>query len=128
MDESRRSIYPIFQYDDARAAIDWLVRAFGFSVHQATDKPDGSVAHAELTFCTGMIMIGQRSPGRDRPTPEPDDWSVYVAVDDVDAHHDMARAAGAEILRPPTDQPYGSREYDARDCEGYVWSFGTYRP
>jgi len=53
---------------------------------------------------------------------------LYLAVDNVDAHHDRASAAGAEIIYKLTDQPYGSREYAARDPEGNVWSFGTYRP
>ena len=37
-----------------------------------------------------------------------------------------ARAAGATIEREPRDMDYGSREYTARDAEGYLWSFGTY--
>ena len=53
---------------------------------------------------------------------------VYVVVDDVDAHHRRAVEHGAEILMPPTDQDYGSRDYMARDVEGNVWSFGTYAP
>ncbi len=53
---------------------------------------------------------------------------LYLVVEDPDAHHDRARAAGAEIVMPLTDQPYGSREYAALDPEGNVWSFGTYRP
>jgi uncharacterized glyoxalase superfamily protein PhnB len=53
---------------------------------------------------------------------------MYVAVDDPDAHHDRAKAAGAEITRELVDQPYGSREYGARDLEGNPWYFGTYRP
>ena len=47
---------------------------------------------------------------------------------DPDAHHERAVAAGAQIVRELTDQPYGAREYTARDPEGHVWSFGTYRP
>lgn len=123
-----RTIYPIFKYADARAAIDWLVRAFGFEVGSVTDGPDGTVGHAELTFGTGMIMVGQGKSSTPGAPPAADDWRVYVAVDDVDAHHDRAKAAGAEIVTPLTDQPYGSREYGARDLEGNVWSFGTYRP
>jgi uncharacterized glyoxalase superfamily protein PhnB len=53
---------------------------------------------------------------------------VYVVVDDVDAHHQHAVDHGAEILMPPTDQDYGSRDYLARDTEGNIWSFGTYAP
>ncbi|HEY6593654.1 MAG TPA: VOC family protein [Asanoa sp.] len=122
-----RTIYPVFRYADPRAAIAFLVEAFGFDVREVSEGPDGTVRHAELTFDTGMIMVGQAAePGRGRPTA--DAWRVYVAVDDVDGHHNRAKAAGAEIVQPLTDQPYGSREYGARDSEGNAWSFGTYRP
>lgn len=53
---------------------------------------------------------------------------IYVAVDDADAHFERAKAAGAEITRELEDTEYDSREYSARDPEGYHWSFGTYRP
>jgi uncharacterized glyoxalase superfamily protein PhnB len=51
-----------------------------------------------------------------------------VAIEDVDAHYRKALAAGAEIVRELSDTEYGSREYLARDLEGHLWSFGTYRP
>jgi uncharacterized glyoxalase superfamily protein PhnB len=121
-----RTIYPIFKYADARTAIDWLVTAFGFTPHQVHEGPDGSIAHAELTLDTGMIMVGQGKRSGERPAA--DEWSVYVAVDGIDAHHDRAKAAGAEIVQELRDTDYGSREYGARDIEGNVWSFGTYRP
>ena len=50
------------------------------------------------------------------------------ALEDSDAHCEQARAAGAEIIRGPESTDYGSREYTARDLEGHLWSFGTYRP
>jgi uncharacterized glyoxalase superfamily protein PhnB len=53
---------------------------------------------------------------------------LYVVVDDPDALHDRAAAAGADIVTGLTDQDYGSREFAARDPQGNVWSFGTYRP
>jgi uncharacterized glyoxalase superfamily protein PhnB len=53
---------------------------------------------------------------------------LYVVVDDPDAHHERAKAAGAEIVRELEDQDYGSRDYSARDPEGNLWSFGTYNP
>ncbi|MEV5209922.1 VOC family protein [Micromonospora sp. NPDC053740] len=121
-----RTIYPIFRYPDPRIAIDWLGAAFGFRVHAVHEAPDGTVAHAELVLDTGMIMLGGRADAR--PRPADDDWSVYVAVPDVDAHCAQARAAGAEIIREPFDTDYGSRDYAARDLAGNVWSFGTYRP
>jgi uncharacterized glyoxalase superfamily protein PhnB len=128
MSENLRDIYPILRYADARAAIDWLTKAFGLTVRMVSDRPDGTVGHAELECGRGILMLGQRDAD-DRPRASgPTAWVVYVAVADVDEHHDHAVASGAEIVRGLTDQPYGSREYDARDCEGNLWSFGTYRP
>lgn len=112
------------RYKDARAAIDFLVTAFGFAEEQVHEG-DGKIMHAELSYGNGVIMIGTLGVGDPMFDTVP---SVYVAVDDPDAHHDRASAAGAEIVMPLTDQDYGSREYAARDPEGHVWSFGTYRP
>ena len=53
---------------------------------------------------------------------------IYVVVSDCDAHYARAKEGGAEILRLPVDQDYGGRDYTARDCEGYIWTFGTYDP
>lgn len=54
--------------------------------------------------------------------------SIYVVLDDVDAHAAQARAAGATIIMEPADQDYGGRMYAALDCEGHAWSFGSYDP
>ena len=48
---------------------------------------------------------------------------MAVMVDDVDDHHRSVAAKGGDIVYPPTDQPYGYREYGVRDCEGTLWSF-----
>ncbi|MDG4782701.1 VOC family protein [Micromonospora sp. WMMD961] len=121
-----RTVYPILRYPDPRAAIEWLCSAFGFQEHAVHETPDGSVAHAELVLDTGMIMLGGQADTAPRSVTE--DWSVYVAVPDVDAHCAQARAAGAEITREPFDTDYGSRDYAARDLAGNLWAFGTYRP
>lgn len=123
-----RSVYPCLRYADTRAAIDFLVRAFGFTVKVVHESQTGGVAHAELFFDNGLVMLGDRPADRPAPPAQSRDYVVYVAVDDVDAHHAAAVAAGATVTRPPQDQPYGSREYDALDPEGNIWSFGTYRP
>lgn len=134
----KRSIYPVFRYADAKAAIDWLVVAFDFVIHDVTTDATGIVVHAELTYGDDMIMLAQAEVGQATTAeaaegaagtpPAADDWRVYVAVDDIEAHYKRAKAAGAEIVREVVEQPYGSHEYDARDLEGNVWSFGTYRP
>lgn len=55
-------------------------------------------------------------------------YGTYAVVEDIDVHYARAVAEGAEILRPLADTDYGAREYTARDPEGHLWSFGTYRP
>jgi uncharacterized glyoxalase superfamily protein PhnB len=114
------SIYPVIRYHDARAAIDFLDRAFGFKPVQVHEQ-EGAVVHAELAYGDGMVMIGTAD---DTATKA---WS-YVVVADADAHYEQAKAGGAEIVREIEDQDYGSRDYSASDPEGNVWSFGTYRP
>jgi uncharacterized glyoxalase superfamily protein PhnB len=84
--------------------------------------PDGRVAHAELWFGDDAVMLGASGDASTSTA------SVYVVVDDPDAHHDRAKAAGAEITMPLTDQDYGSRDYGALDRDGNTWFFGTYRP
>lgn len=122
-------IVPILPYPDPRAAIGWLERAFAA---QATaihpPEPDQPLAHAELRVGDGIVMLNDANRSDDSPFALRGPVAVYVVVDDPDALHDRAVAAGAEIVMPLTDQPYGSREFAARDPGGNVWSFGTYRP
>ena len=131
------NVYPVLGYRDAAAAVDWLCAAFGFEalmVHEGADRRE--VVHAELGLTPGIVMLGSLTGGASgaerSDTNEVDfatvPFSVYVAVDDVDAHCARARAAGATIAREPADTDYGTREYACRDLEHNVWSFGTYRP
>jgi uncharacterized glyoxalase superfamily protein PhnB len=119
------TIIPTFRYPDALAAIAFLKDAFGFEEH-AVYEEDGVVHHAELKLGDAYIMLGQAGSGDARLPAGP--TTTYVVLEDVDAHHDRAVAAGAEITRGLTDQDYGSREYAAKDPGGNVWSFGTYAP
>ena len=121
-------VYPVLRYADGRAAIDWLVRVFGAESRMEVPGHDGSIGHAELLFGRGMLMLaGSRHPDPANP------WSterggVYVVVEDIGACYARAQAAGARIVRPLADTSYGAREFSARDLEGHLWSFGTYRP
>jgi uncharacterized glyoxalase superfamily protein PhnB len=121
------NIFPAVRYQDAHAAIEWLGRAFGFEKEAVFDGPDGTVAHAQLRLGPGLFGLSSAQPGRSPDNP----WStvrqgVYVTVKEVDALHDRAKAAGAEIVLPLTDQDYGSRDFSVRDPEGHLWGFGTY--
>ncbi|MCF3121736.1 VOC family protein [Streptomyces arenae] len=126
----RPGIFPTLLYADAKAAIAQLTEAFGFTEVSVYEGEDGRVVHAELAQGNGAVMLGSRGTGSvyDRAMAGAGPCGVYVVVDDVDAHHRHAKEHGAEILMPPTDQDYGSRDYLARDAEGNVWSFGTYAP
>jgi uncharacterized glyoxalase superfamily protein PhnB len=121
MSEQAPSIFPSMRFADPDTALDWLARAFGFSVDAVQRDDEGVVRHAEMSLGNGAIMFGQGDPAT---------TGVYVAVADADAdaHYARAMAAGAEITRELCDTPYGSREYGARDPEGHAWTFGTYQP
>jgi uncharacterized glyoxalase superfamily protein PhnB len=122
---SHPTVFPSVTYDDAPAAIDFLVDAFGAERHAVHSGDDGTVRHAELRFGNGIVMLGSARP--DLPATG-DRGGIYIVVEDVDARCERARSAGAEIIREPHDTEYGSREYGARDREGNSWWFGTYQP
>jgi uncharacterized glyoxalase superfamily protein PhnB len=118
-------------YDDARAAIDWLCRVFGFELRLLVESGDGKVAHSELVYAEGLIMIAQAgarphyiSPRKAGGTTQ----QLMVFVDDVEAHCAKARSAGATISVEPMTSDYGDeywsdRTYGAVDCGGHHWWF-----
>jgi uncharacterized glyoxalase superfamily protein PhnB len=116
------TISAIVSYRDVEAAVEFLCTAFGFEQHALHRAADGEIQHVELRLGDDVIM-----PTSPR-FAEPGQGQVYVVVDDADAHHDRAKAAGAKITMELRDTPYGSRDYAADDLEGNHWFFGTYRP
>ena len=133
--DTTATIVPSLRYRDAPAAVEWLSEAFGFEKHLVVPGEDGTIAHAQLVFGNGMIMLGSARDddfGRlQQPLDAPDSsvsQSAYVIVNDVDAHHARASAAGARVVMPPEDQDYGGRLYACRDPEGNLWNFGSYDP
>ncbi|WP_031002894.1 VOC family protein [Streptomyces sp. NRRL F-5727] len=123
-------ICPTLKYRDAKAAIRLLTEAFGFTATAVYEGEDGLVAHAELSYGNGTVMLGSSGTDSvfDKAMGAGGPVGVYVHVRDVDEHHARAVEHGVEIVMPPTDQEYGSRDYIARDAEGNVWGFGTYTP
>lgn len=128
-------IIPCLRYRDARAAIAWLERAFGFRA-QAVYAEGDLVYHAQLVYGTGMIMLGSVDNGGEwgKLVVQPDEiggretQSACVIVTDPDAHYARAVAAGAELVIDIADQDYGGRGYACRDLEGHLWWFGSYDP
>ena len=134
---ARVTVVPTLRYEDAPKMIDWLCRAFGFEKHMVVPGEGDTIAHAQLTYGSGMIMLGTdqaHGGGFDELQTTPKKaggigtQSAYVIVPDCDAHYAQARAAGAEIVLELEDKDYGGKGYTARDPEGHVWSFGDYDP
>ena len=120
-------------YDEAAKAIDWLCRAFGFEVQLKVEADGGKIAHSELVLGGGLISTGDvDKPGRDwRKTPKQAGGcttTLCFYIDDVDAHCERARKAGATIATEPKTTDYGDgywvdRSYEAVDPEGHHWWF-----
>jgi uncharacterized glyoxalase superfamily protein PhnB len=122
-------VYPTLRYHDARAAIDFLERAFGFELVAAHEDEAGTIQHAEMRWGDSMIIVGEETEeGVERHGAHAGRGWNYVTVEDPDAHFARAREAGAEIVTELADLDYGSRDYAALDPEGNHWNFGTYDP
>ncbi|PWK85331.1 VOC family protein [Fulvimonas soli] len=133
--DTRSTIIPCLRYRDAHAAIDWLCKAFGFGMQAVYDDGEGGVAHAQLAFGGGMLMLGSvRDNAFGRHIAQPDEiggrqtQSAYVVVADCKAHYERAKAAGAVIVDDYAEKDYGGAGYSCLDPEGHLWSFGSYDP
>lgn len=124
------TFYPALRYRDPDAAIAWLGDALGFTTKDVYRDGDGNVAHAELSFGDGIVMLGgfPAEEAKDRLRYEQGVTSTYAYTADPDALFAKATGAGAEVAVPLRDTDYGSREFSVFDLEGHLWSFGTYRP
>ncbi|MGH9247178.1 MAG: VOC family protein [Acidimicrobiales bacterium] len=124
------TVWPVLAYRDARAALAFLGDAFGFEQRAAyaRDDDDSFIEHAEMRWpLGGGVMFGSVAMD-DSPFGQmtAGTHAVYVVCDDPDALFTRAVAAGAKVVRGLADEDYGSRGFTVRDCEGNLWSFGTY--
>jgi uncharacterized glyoxalase superfamily protein PhnB len=134
---TRATVIPCLRYRDAPAAIDWLCQTFGFEKQLVVPNQDGTIAHAQLSFGNGMIMLGSVLKAETefgRLMKQPDEiagaetQSSYIVVLDADAMYARAKAAGAKIVIEIKDEDYGGRGFSCYDLEGHLWNFGTYDP
>ena len=132
------TVIPMLAYEDGSRAMDWLITAFGFVERERWIGDDGVLSHGELGVGSdGVVMLATPSPSYESPArhrahcAEAAAWStvpfvidgVLVQVDELDAHYDRARAAGARILSEPEATGLGFRHYRAEDLEGHRWMF-----
>jgi uncharacterized glyoxalase superfamily protein PhnB len=113
----RAAVIPVLTYDDVAEASEWLCRAFGFK--ERLRMGDHRV---QLVFADGAVIVTAGRTER-RVAASPVTHAVHVHVDDADRHHEQAKRSGARILQPPTDYPYGERQYSALDLAGHHWTF-----
>ena len=126
-----QTIVPILRYHDARSAIRSLCATFGFVELFSVPESGHFVRHAQLKLGTNVIMLGSVRPDDLMDSPQGlgiATQALCVHVQDVDAHFERARSAGADITSPPKDTDFGAREYHVRDREGHPWTFTTYLP
>ena len=113
-------------YQDPKAAIAWLEKAFDFELSMLLEDADGNLAHSQMSFGDSYVMIGQEWSA-DHKSPKSvggkNTQTVNIHIDtDIDAHFARAKAAGAEIIAEPETQFYGDRTYRCRDPEGHMWT------
>ena len=123
-------VAPYLFYEDVAAALAWLEEAFGFRERMRMPGPNGRIRHAEMDVATdGVILMG--CPGPNYRNPKrlgAMTQTLYIRVDELDAHCAHARAGGAVISEEPADQEYGDRRYAAEDPEGHRWYFAQPLP
>ncbi len=137
---SEQRVVPMLSYEDAGRAADWIVEAFGFEEIERYED-ERTVTHVTLKLGDGTVYLGNPGPDYRGPrrlaetceaarrmleTPYVVD-GVMVQVDDIEAHYERARAAGATILTELEDNPgVGQRQYRAEDLEGHRWMFAQF--
>lgn len=124
--EGQPQITPTLMYADIPGAIDWLEKAFGLTTKVRVEDGDGNVVHCELAYGSGVISLGGPTPEARAPRQIEGAYtsSLYMYVDDIDAHYARAKGAGARIVRELEDMQYGDRVYGCEDHEGHLWYFG----
>ena len=113
-------------YQDPKAALAWLEKAFGFELSMLLEDSEGNVAHSQMELGDSYIMVGQEWSA-DHKSPKSlggkNTQTLHIQIDDdLEAHYQRAKAAGAEIMAEPETQFYGDRTYRCRDPEGHIWT------
>jgi uncharacterized glyoxalase superfamily protein PhnB len=108
-------VIPVLAYANVRESADWLCRAFGFAERLRIGEH-----RAQPSFGSGSVIVADQ---QERLPEAGCGHSVMVRVTDVDSHYEHAEKSGARIISPPTDFPYGERQYSAADIGGHLWTF-----
>jgi uncharacterized glyoxalase superfamily protein PhnB len=106
------SIIPELPYSNVLETADWLCRAFGFRKRLQIANH-----RVQLTFGTSSLVVIEKGKLPDST------YSIMLHVEDVDSHFEHARQAGATVINPPADYPFGERQCTLEDPGGHRWTF-----
>ncbi|MFY0253672.1 VOC family protein [Chitinophaga sp. 30R24] len=109
------TIIPVLVYEDIDQAITWLSTTFGFRLRWRAGNH-----RAQLALGEGAIVV---SAGMGEAPTSPRQDSVMIRIADADTHYAQVKQQGAQVLEPPTDFPYGERQYRVVDPWGHYWTF-----
>jgi uncharacterized glyoxalase superfamily protein PhnB len=114
------TVIPVLAYPDVRAAVAWLADAFGFIERTRI----GESHRAQMSIGDdGALIVADAGGGQEPPQDGLVTHLLKIRVEDVAAQYDRARSRGARILEPPTDRPYGERDFTVEDLAGHRWQF-----
>jgi uncharacterized glyoxalase superfamily protein PhnB len=119
------TVVPILIYEDLENALTWLCSAFGFVERLRAPGPDGAISHAQLSVGDGALMLGRRAGPFGSPRDSINQY-VHVTVRDLDRHFERAKQHGAKVFEPPTNKPFGERQYTVEDLAGHWWTFSEH--
>jgi PhnB protein len=116
-----RSIVPGFNPRGAAQFIEFAEQAFNAQEAFMLKKPDGNVAHARIRVGDSILAVVEGSAEM-QPMP----FHLHMYVPDIDTVYQNALRAGAKMMRPPRDEPYGDRAATVADTFGNLWSIATH--
>lgn len=120
-------VLPHVSYQNVADAIAWLSKTFGFTEHYRYGEPGGTVNGAQMHLGNAWIMLNRAQDGDASPARLGyGTQSLTVFVEDVDAHFQRAKSAGAKIVEELNETVYGERQYGAEDLDGHHWLFSRH--
>jgi len=114
------TLLPHFTYENVAEALAWLTETFGFVEHYRYGESDGRISGAQVFLGNAYIMLHSARSGSHQTQ------SLTVFVDNVDAHYEKARSAGAKIVEELHETLYGERQYGVEDLGGHLWIFSQH--
>jgi PhnB protein len=120
-------VFPYLRVKGAAKAVEFYKEAFGATEKFRLVEPSGRVGHVELQFGPALVMLSDEYPEMNILGPASvggTTFTMHLHVDNADAAIDKAVAAGATLVRPPSDAFYGERSGTVRDPFGHDWMLG----